>query len=1138
MPDALILARSAYSFLRGSASPAALVGRAAALGWRHIALADAGNLCGALAFLDACRAHRLHGILGVELPLPVSAAGSGGAGSDEAQRGAQRASGLRSDVAGPKTGACFLLAHDLEGYRTIAAAISRFQLDGAAAAARAVAEDARGITLLSPSAAALEPWRAVLGGARLGLLVRRGCSGGEVARQQVAARRLRLPLVAAEVAPLLAPAEAETRMLQEAMRTHTLLGSEWGQERRARRGGEADALLLAPGELRRRFGACPEALRMAEQVAGRCRLTAAELTPPRAMLPNVAGAEGLARLRRLCRAGLRRRPLGDRRRARARLEQELGVVATLGFVDYFLIVADLVRWAHRRGIRTVGRGSGAASLIAYLIGVTNIDPIRYDLCFERFLHPLRRDMPDLDIDIAWDRRDEVLAYALARFGRERAALVGTHPCFGARGAFHEAGRALGLADAAIARGARRLPRGFFGQRVPATDPAAGPSALGEGLGEEGAPPAAGGPEPDERRALQALAASGEPAHRRAARAALHLLGLPRTLGTHPGGIVLADGPLGRTVPLQRCASGWTVTQFEMHGIERIGLVKIDLLGNRALGTVAEATRLLAASSGDGGKHAGRALARAVATGGTDPRVAGLLAAGATLGCFQIESPAMRTLLCQLRPRDLDELIAAVALIRPGPAGSGMKAAFIRRARGQEPVTVPDRRLAATLRTTHGLPLYEEDIIRMAAVIGGLSLAEGDLLRRAVGEAARRARNAPAASEAARAVAALESGFLRAARAQGVARCTARAVWGDLLRFAAYAFCKAHAAGYGTIAYQTAWLKAHHPGPFFGALLNHQRGMYPLRVYVDEARRWGLRLLPPCVLRSGRGWAWVAPENCGTPGMPDSSQTSGTADSSAAAQPARGALRCGLGLVRGLRTATLEAILAARRQRPFEDLADLARRTGANAPELEALVLSGACDAAWGAPRGEMLWHMRRFLRARGRRAALAGGVGDGLPQPSGGPSAAQRADQTALRLTRRRAARADGPWKPVSSQHRARLERRYLGVSLSLHPLALAAAQRPPRRVHEIRADVGGRVELVAIVSALRRVRAADGRRLVFVTLEDESGLIEASVGPALLARGVPAFTLNDYLRVRGRLRRTLGAPHLALDELAVVGRH
>ena len=1136
-PAPLTIGRTAYSFLRGTAKPGRLVAAAAEQGYPALALADRENLCAAVEFLEAARGRRLRPVLGAELVLPLQAlrvaAGrdkTAAAGPQAASRGARLA----------------ILCRDVTGYRNLCRLLSRFHLTGVAAAAAYLLSGPPGWCVLSEDPEVWPLLRESFAPDDLGARLTRPAPWTRQKKILEQALCQSVRLIASSDAFMITREEESVRRLLGAIRRHALLGAEaegLGKGGRDARRREMPGLLVGAQELSERFRDLPEALNNAAAVVERCTLTLDDLAPGRFILPSIRGREGPRVLRGLCEEGLSRRRLEHAPEARRRLDRELAVIETLGFTDYFLVVGDIVAWARARGIRLIGRGSGAASIVAYLLGVTNVDPLRARLCFERFFHPLRRDLPDLDIDIAWDRREEVLRHALTRFGVGRAAMMGTHAFFRARGAFREAARALGLAEAQIAAGAHRLPHGFFGERVGGVDPL--PGAGGRRAPEAraaGAGPAAG----EDRRALEALARRADAAVRRAARAALGLLDLPRHLGTHPAGVVLADRPLEELVALQRSPGGLPVTQLEMRAAERLGLVKIDLLGNRALGTIDETVRLL---SSPGPTSAANARRVAPAGANPDPPVAGaapgecagapggvdlesiphedertarLLAGAETLGCLQLESPAMRTLLTQLEARDLDALVAAIALIRPGPAGSGMKQAFIRRARGMESPEALHPLLGPVLATTFGLPLYDEDVIAMAAAVSGGSLAEGDLLRRAVIESVRRAKRGEPLAE--RELALLERGLLAAARARGIDERAARCVWEALVRFAAYSFCKAHAAGYGVLAYQCAWLKAHFPGPFFAALLNHQRGMYPLRVYVDDARRHGLALRAPCVARGGAVWRWEPRD--GGPGT----------------------LRCGLAAVRGLRGATLHAILAERAQGRFRDLADFASRVPANAPELEGLVLCGAFDEAFGLVRGELVWRLHRWLRRRrspspvAEGAAGATGVQESLPfaslpgRVSGtGGRAGHPGDRAGAALP---PGREESSWRSIAVRQRAQLERRLLGVSLALHPTALAPESGDPREIPiaAARLLVGQPVSLRAIVSALRRVRDSRGRPLLFVTLEDASGLLEGVLRSRDGGGHAEVAGMDAVLAVRGTIRAHLGAAMLEIQDLRLLG--
>ncbi len=1099
-----LLVRSAYAFLRGVVLPDQWAAAARAAGYGTLALVDRAGLYGVLGFLEATEREGLRPIIGAELPLrpagavrrPLGRAASPGAGS---------------------RGRLFALCEDLSGYRNLSHIISRWlgaaegESAGAAATAAGSAQDplaivaaeTAGLVLLSDDEEALARLRRELDPAALAALLPWPPSPrGERLKREAA--RLDIEVVALPQAVLADESQRETLRLLEAIRRGGTVAEQRGR----------GSVMPRPGEIAVRLETEPGAHRAGRRLLERCHLRRSDLAARTFVFPRIAGPEGGELLRRRCLEGLLARRLSGSAPARQRLEQELAVIEQLGFVDYFLATARIVDWARAQGIPTIGRGSGVASLVAYLLFITNVDPLRYGLYFERFLHPLRGDYPDLDIDLAWDRRDEVIRHALAAFGSERAARVGTHHFFRERGAFREAARALGLGEEAITRAARARVR----------------------LEED----------PDASIA-------------RAARMAALLADLPRGLGLHPGGIVLADRPISRIVPVERAANGDAVTQFEMHGVEAIGLIKIDLLGNRALGTEDETLRIIRAAHAAGAGCAGGAgesppsppdMERIRHDDGPTAR---LLANGETLGCLQLESPAMRGLLRQIGVGDLKGAIHALSLVRPGPSSSGMKQAFIRRARGEEAARAIHPALEGLLRETRGVPLYEEDVMCVAAAIGGLTLAEADMLRRAIGQAVAKAGRAaakagePAAGRAgvARAETApdgdltrLRDGFLAAARRGGRLE-AAEAAWGVLMRFASYAFCKAHAAGYGVLAYRTAYLKANFPGPFFAALLNNHRGMYPARVYVDDARRRGLLARPPCVQRGDARWRWEPPapaagREVGCDGGQLAAGGGPTRDRGAPA--ALGVLRCGLASVFGLRDETLRAILAERERGAFRSVGDFVARARPSSAELEALLLAGAFDDAFGASRGALVWQAERLLRGwpRARRG-------------SAGPRRCPGEPALMLTLTPPETApEAPGPWREISPAHRARLERRFLGISLTAHPVELLpepghGVGRRATILAALETALRGRsrsVDLCGIVSATRRHRGEDGQAFFFFTLDDPTGLLECVVRGEGELRRMPRVAVDHYVRVEGDLRNIHGAWGLDVRRVRVIGEH
>ena len=586
----------------------------------------------------------------------------------------------------------------------------------------------------------------------------------------------------------------------------------------------------------------PETGPEAERIAEACDW---EFLPAPKVFPR--GQGGPERLRALCERGLAWRYPSNP--PRERLERELGVIGKLGYADYFLVVHDIVRHSRERGVPVAGRGSGASSLVAYVLGITNVCPVAYGLPFERFLHEGRTDYPDLDVDFCWRIRDGVLASVFDRF--PDAAMVSTHITFQERSAFREAARAFGYSDGQVSQMQR------------------------------------GRAEPPDLPKLRA-----------AARA---ILGFPRHLSVHCGGVVLhPDG----VAPLERAEKGVLVTQYDKRSVEEAGLVKIDLLGNRALSAIRETVEIVERTTGEriDVEHLPE-----------DAATTRLLHEGRTLGCNQLESPGMRALLRMMRPRGVKGLMQALALIRPGAASLGMKDRFIRRARGLEP-SPPD----PLLGDTHGIMLYEDDAMLVASALAGVSLPEGDRFRRRVQKLRTDGERLAVSRE-----------FLGLCAKHGTPMELAKDLWVQMAKFSRFSFCRAHAASYAVLAWASAWLAAHHPAARWVAALNNNQGLYDARVYLEQAKREGIRVLLPCVQRSGVEFSEEG-----------------------------GAIRAGLGRVFGLERRETEAILEGR---PFESLEDFLARAKISWPSMRNLVLSGALD--WtGRPRPQVLM----AARAKGR----------------------------------------------------------------------------------------------------------------------------------------------------------------------------
>ncbi|MBL8859366.1 MAG: DNA polymerase III subunit alpha [Planctomycetes bacterium] len=840
------------------------------------------------------------------------------------------------------------------------------------------------------------------------------------------------------------------------------------------------------------------------QVAERCTFTPALggiLFPTIALAPDETAYSKLVAMA-FRGASERYRPLKPE--AVRRLDYELSTIDKLGFAPYFLLVEQIAAFARERGIPSVGRGSAADSLVAYCLRLTDADPLRYKLIFERFLNPSRRDRPDIDLDFCWRRRDEVLDHVYGLFGTERTAMIATIATCGVRSAFREAALVEGLPPAEVNRWSRRLPYYFDAQRE--EDPRKNPIA--RCLRET--PEAAGFPFEDPR--MQRVLTS-----------AARLVNAPRHYGLHPGGVVVAPGPITDFVSCQRATKGCIVTQFDKDAVEAIGLVKMDLLGNRALTVVDDCVKAL---SDRGVEVDVMTLAE------DDPRTAETLQKGLTLACFQVESPGMRHLLQQIGARDMDDVIQAVALIRPGPAGSGMKDAYVRRYRELEPPTPPHPRLTEVLWDTHGVLLYQEDVMQVASTLAGMDLAEADSLRRALQK--HRSHDMQALYER----------FVAGCSEQGVAREDAVRAWDLVANFASFGFCKAHAVTYGRIAYRAVWLKTHYPAEYIAAFLASDTGYYATRVYVEEARRLGVPILGPDVNKSAR-------EFC----------------------VERGALRVGLAQVKGVQERTLDALFAAReKDGPFVSLPEFLERTQAHTDECERLIQCGAFDA-FDRTIPELLWRLhllrapdRQLPRAEGGDAGLDAevlaacratprsrdavraarersqgwtgkGIGLGAAELKPGETAALFPEREAQALALPRLADLD----PLV---RGRIEHEFLGLTVRAHPTTLfpcpadermtsaGAVARRTIACGEIARFQGARVTLRGWPAATRHVPTSDGRTMRFLTLEDETGLAECVIFPDVYERDGARLAEFGTLCVSGVVQNQMGACTLQAERV------
>lgn len=1037
----LLLARTHFSFLTAPASPRELCEVAVLRGCDHLALTDTNGMHGLYAFAREARRLGLRALHGVEL----------------VHRGRR----------------LHAIARDRSGYESLCALVSALHLDPGFDLATAAGEHATGLWLLCADLRLLPALAARLGRDRLfvalpprGMPPTADLFEGEPRLAEPSGRKLpdpgprwpRQQLVdAAQLLDLeLVAARDVWFPRHEDHRAHQLfLAVKWnrtlrpGDDGEALRGiAQAHASMCLPerGRADDGYDDHPGALARARALRDACTLEFPERCPP--VFPPFrvpAGASAESHLSDLARAGMRNRGMHERAQAMERLERELAVIAQMGFAPYFLVVHDIVLIARDRGIPCVGRGSAADSLVAHALGFTDADPLRYGLLFERFLNPARTDLPDIDLDFCWRRRDELLDAVYERFGRDHVAMIATYSTCGPRSAYSEAARAAGLPPDEVARRTKLLP--WHGKE--SVDLA---RCVAESPG------------------FFRGAAFAREVEQRVLDAAQRLLDAPRHLGVHPGGIVITPQPIVRHAPLERAQKGVVVTQYDMHCVEGLGLVKIDLLGNRALTILQDCTAMLVQS--------GIAAPDLQAIAEDDAQAAATVRAGRTIGCFQVESPGMRTLLQQMDAHTMDHVIQAVALIRPGPAAAGMKDAFVRRARGLEPVEAAHPLLAEVFADTYGIMLYQEDVIRAAMTVAGMDAADGDHLRRRLG-----ARTAdPAALDA----------FVIAGLRRGLPREVLERVWDEMARFAGYSFCKAHAVTYGRIAWRCAWLKARWPVAFLAAVLENEAGYYDQGVYVEELKRHGGRMLPACVQHGGLGFELVDVRT----------------------------VRTGLRSVRGLTERTAGAILAARRSGgAFRSVADFLRRVAPARDEAENLVLGGALDA-FGHTRPELLWR----LQVASRPEALARQHAHVVPALL--PDAVAPVEPAYPQLPQ------------FSAAQRTQAELEVYGYGLDAHPVDVlwqhtrpAAGTVPCARLGDC---LGRAVAVHGWAVAYRRHRGSSGEPMLFVTLEDGTGIVETTMFASVYRTHAQVLQGRGPFVLHGVVEQRLGGVGLRVTRVQV----
>ncbi len=1027
--------------------------------WRMpaVAMTDSGNLFGALEFTAAAAAGGVQPIVGCQVPI--------GAGAREPPHG-----GSQSE---PES--IILLVQDEAGYGDLLTLISQAYLDGDAGDAPSVSlDDLGGRTggLIALTGGPTGPIGRLLAAGRTDaaqqLLRRLKSLFGdrlyvELQRHGTEAERglepAMIDLAFKHDVPLVATNDAyfTTADMYEAHDALLCVAQGVTVNHHERRRLSPEFRLKSPAEMRQLFADLPEALDNTLVIARRCAFMP---RPRKPILPKFSTESGRSEedeLRERAAAGLEDRlaprlsELSDVEREtlavpyRERLQYELGVIVQMGYAGYFLIVADFIQWAKEQGIPVgPGRGSGAGSVVSWSLTITDLDPLRWGLLFERFLNPERVSMPDFDIDFCQDRRDEVIHYVQDKYGRDRVAQIITFGKLQARAVLRDVGRVLAMPYGQVDRISKLVPYN-----------PANPKSLTEAIQDE---PLLQQMRDDEPEVAQLLDI------------ALKLEGLYRHTSTHAAGVVIADRPLQELVPLYRePRSDMPVTQFNMKDVELAGLVKFDFLGLKTLTLLRRAVELLH------GRGIDVDLDRLPLD---DPAAFALMARGDTTGVFQLESPGMRDVVRQLKADRFEDIIAIVALYRPGPMEN--IPSFIKRKLGEEAVEYLHASLEPVLSETFGIPIYQEQVMEMARVLAGYSLGGADLLRRAMGKKIR--------SE----MAAQRKTFIDGAKANGMDEPLANRIFEQIDKFAGYGFPRAHAAAYALIAYQTAWFKATYPVEFLAATMSLDLGNTDkLRTLRHELARLDIPLEPPDINRSAADFT-VEPVPSGS--METEEET------------AYG-VRYALAAIKGVGRAAMEAVVAERNAGGlFTGLLDFAERIDArlvNKRQLEQLVCAGALDSldpnrARAFASVDMLLrdaHATQSDAASGQSSLFGAGDAPRLHLPD-----VDDWDQTEL-LQR---------------------ELDAIGFYMSAHPLAAYAEALVRLGVtasvdveHTVRQAGTSKLLLAGVVLGKSERSTRTGTRMGFVQLSDTGGVFEVVVFADSLAQSRDLLTTGAVLLIQ-----------------------
>lgn len=1049
---------SEYSLLDGAARIKQAVAKAKEMGMPALAITDHGSMYGVVDFYKACKKAEIKPILGCEVYV------------------APRTMADRTPRVDDNLNHLVLLAENEEGYRNLLKLVSLGFTKGFYYKPRvdkeALANYSKGLIALSGCIAG-EVARKILAGenekARQAAGDYRDIFGpgnfflelqDHGFKEQKTANRELLKIHKELDIPLVVTNDVHYVRREDAENQDVLLAIQTGKtvDDPGRMKFQSEELYLKSlEEMSLLFGEYPQAIQNTIEIANRCNVG---MDFGKYFLPHYAVPEGFdadTYLVELCYQGARKiyGDLSDE--VKKRMEFELGVIKQMGYSAYFLIVWDFIHFAKRSGIPVgPGRGSAAGSLVAYSLGITNLDPLKYNLLFERFLNPDRISMPDIDVDICYERRGEVIDYVVRKYGADRVAQIITFGTMAARAAIRDVGRALNMPYGDVDKVAKLVPTELHVTIEKALNDAPELKELYD-------------QKPEIKKLIDTASA---------------LEGMPRHASIHAAGVVITKDPLTHYLPLYKASDGPVTTQFSMGTVEELGLLKMDLLGLRTLTVISDAVRSIPESTGE---ELDIDLIPI-----DDPATYEMLCRGETSGVFQLESSGMRAILRDLKPEVFEDIVALVALYRPGPLGSGMVDDFIKNKHGIKKTKYLHPKLEPILKDTYGVILYQEQVMRISSDLSGFSLGEADMLRRAMGK------------KKPEILAGFRSQFIEGAINNSVDGDIAGQVFDLMEYFAGYGFNKSHSAAYALVSYQTAYLKANYPLQYMAALLTSIKdNADKVAQYIEECRRLGIEVLPPDVNESRESFTVAGNK-----------------------------IRFGMAAVKNVGMGAVESIIRVReKEGPFSGYADFCRRLDTkvvNKRVLESLIKCGAFDS---------LGH---------RRAQLMAAVDSGLGLAQQSQRERENGQLSLLDFF------GDGAQEAVSlnlpevgeypEEEMLAMEKETLGLYISGHPLSqyrealngLATVQ--VAEISELPDD--SEVLLGGLIAGIKKVNTRKGDAMAILTVEDLTGTIEVVVYPRPYLQYRQAIQADEVVLVKGKARENNEEVKIIAQEISSLDSH